>query len=655
MKRADAADGPYAAKWKAGRKPIGIHSDDPTTLSEPNGPGRARQRHLSFDLAVDFTTRQLRGSVTVTAVRGPAGEESGELVLDTRGQEISKITIGGFPCKFVLGDERDHLGRPLHITIPGGAEGSEAQVCIEYATQPPQPSGEGGCSALQFLSASQTQDKKLPYLFSQCQFIHARSLVPCQDTCEAKVTYDARIACPAELTPLMSAVRSDVPEELSEPPQSAATPDGCAGKWNAWRFTQTVPVPTYLIAIVCGGISSRRIGPRSHVWCEPSMLDACQHEFSDHTEKFIQAGEELCGPYEWGVYDLLVLPPSFPYGGMENPCLTFVTPSLIAGDRSQVGVVAHEISHSWSGNLVTNHTWEHFWLNEGLTVFTEMKIVEAVLGLEEAALAKQVRWSTLEPDVRHFGEEHPFTCLMPDLSGGIDPDDAFSTVPYAKGSACLEYLQTQAGGRQVFEPFIRAYIKKFRHQTVTTVEFRAEYEGAFPEVAKSIDWDQLFYAPGMPPHTMHIDQGPLLEAERLAEAWSAADASGGDCSQLPSIDGWPSGKVCAFLDCLMAREQPLKAATAAALCTRYQFFKANAEIRYRSICIAFRAGWDGAVAACEDMAYVGRMKFARPLYKALKDFDYPRAVALFEKHRAGYHPITAKMVQRDLDEQRAAS
>eukprot|EP00756_Hemistasia_phaeocysticola_P066047 Hpha_TRINITY_DN8969_c0_g1::TRINITY_DN8969_c0_g1_i2::g.80763::m.80763/K01254/LTA4H; leukotriene-A4 hydrolase len=435
--------GPHETARRAKARAL-PESGDPSTLSEPFGVGKVRQRHLNLEVAVDFPRRQLIGAVTVTAIRGAGCSDACELVLDSSGFNVANTYVEGKAVPFRFGELKPALGTPLHVSVPGGPEDSEVKVRIEYATA----AGEG-CSALQWLPPAQTSGKKHPYLFSQCEAIHARSMVPCQDTCAAKVTYEATIAAPLELTVLMSAVRQGDATPLPSPPAGVSPENapGCdSGKWAVTRFEQKIAVPSYLVAIVCGKLGSRRIGPRSHVWSEEELLDACEHEFKEHTEKFLAAGEELCGPYVWGVYDLLVLPPSFPYGGMENPCLTFVTPSLIAGDRSQVSVVAHEIAHSWSGNLVTNRSWEHFWLNEGLTVFTEIKLVEKVLGAEQSALSAQIRLNGLGGAIKQFGETHGFTSLVPDLSHGINPDDCFSVVPYAKGWACFDELQTKAGG-----------------------------------------------------------------------------------------------------------------------------------------------------------------------------------------------------------------
>jgi len=475
-------------------------------------------------------------------------------------------------------------------------------------------------------------------------------MIPCQDTCAAKVTYEATIAAPQELTVLMSAVRQGDATPLPSAPAgvSAESVPGCgSGKWAVTRFEQKIPVPSYLIAVVCGKLASRRIGPRSHVWSEEELLDVSEHEFKEHTEKFLSAGEELNGPYMWGVYDLLVLPPSFPYGGMENPCLTFVTPSLIAGDRSQVSVVAHEIAHSWSGNLVTNRTPEHFWLNEGLTVFTEIKIVEKVLGSDSATILTSDNMAACRQSVDRFGKDHNYTRLVPDLSGHQDPDDSFSVIPYAKGMSMFTELQRLAGGRPAFEPFVRAYLKKFALGTVDSNDLREFYTEHFPEASAKIDWDTWFYAPGHPISEPEIDPAPGAAAAKLAEAWVEVRGDARKAKELEDISGWPSLKVCAFLDNLQGKD--LDKGTAQLLCETYSLFEKNMEVRQRAIVLALKAGWDGAIGPCERMAVsIGRMKYTRPLYRALHATDPKRARALFDANKDTYHPICTKMLTKEL-------
>jgi len=651
-------------------------SADPSTLSEPLGPGRVRVAHHQLDLTVDFVGRRLLGQVDYHCIcnsAAPADGESWELVLDASSDLlITEVSVDGAlldSSKWSRDEARRHevLGLALRVKLPKGSPGERLVARVAYETAAPGDNGEGGCSALQWLTPEQTAGKKFPYVFSQCQAIHARAMLPCQDTCECKATYSATVRCPAELTPLMSAVKTAGPKPCEQPDWE--TPAGCGKDWVQHSFEQKVPIPAYLIAVVCGALESRRVGPRTQIWSEKEMVEECAWEFAD-TEKFVAAGEVLCGPYAWGVYDLLILPPSFPYGGMENPCLTFCTPTLLAKDKSQVHVVAHEVAHSWSGNLVTNETWEHFWLNEGLTVFTELKILRDVYGPEEAALQLANRLKSLSESVNHFGKDHNFTRLIPDLSGGGDPDDAFSTIPYIKGMSLFCLLESLVGGDAKFQPFLRAYFEHFGGKTVTSEgmrEFFLEYFNkkaeTDPEVAAAmkgpvaaLDWERLFQAPGMPDYIPPCDAAPLEEARLLAERWSKA---GGDAAALAAfsskdVEGWSTTKLIAFLDSLLSDSEDGGGNLPAVACERmaecYGLLKANCELRFRYLRLALGAGWAGAKDSAVDLATSqGRMKFTRPIYRALKNFDAKLARETFAKHRSSYHPICCKMVAKDLE------
>lgn len=396
------------------------------------------------------------------------------------------------------------------------------------------------------------------------------------------------------------------------------------------------------------------------------MVDACAWEFAE-TEKYLLAAEGLCGPYTWGVYDLVVLPPSFPFGGMENPCVTFVTPTLLANDRSQVHVVAHEISHSWSGNSVTNVTLEHSWLNEGLTVFTELKIEREVHGTEEAQLQLAIRLRELEESVVHFGEDHNFTRLVPDLGGNTDPDDAFSTVPYIKGMALFCLLEKLVGGEAKFQPFLRAYFVHFAGKVVSSQSMRDYFLEYFqhqaltdPEVATALrgpiaalDWERLWKAPGLPDFMPLVDSALLEEATALATSWLKA---GEDATRLSvfsprDLEGWMSSKVTVFLDTLARRTQDksLPVVAIRRMQEVYGLLSANCELRFRFLRLGLAARWTGAVDPAVTMAISqGRMKFTRPLYRALKAFDVELAKETFSKHRSCYHPLCRKMVSLDL-------
>ena len=316
----------------------------------------------ALDHEISFAKGILEGSIELTlrAVR----EGVSHVVLDSRSLSITKVTgADGAALDFDVGSKgrrSEALGEALDVQLGKALDaGDSAVVRIAYSTAP-------DAVAIQFLSPQQTQGKQHPYLFTQCQAIHARCLMPCQDTPGVKSRYTAKLTVPAPLTALMSAVPDD------------AEPKEAEGK-RCFSFTQKVPIPSYLLAIACGNLVARRIGPRSHVWSEPEAIEACAFEFTD-TEKFLSIGEKLWGEYFWGIYDLLVLPPSFPYGGMENPCLTFVTPTLLAGDKSLAATVAHEVTHSWFGNLCTNRSWECFWLSLDCHCLGSLDFVSLLFG-----------------------------------------------------------------------------------------------------------------------------------------------------------------------------------------------------------------------------------------------------------------------------------
>lgn len=320
--------------------------------------------HLSLALEVNFANSSL-GGVAKWRVRVVAKGGARAVVLDVKRLEIGGIAIDGEAVEPATVAESDVLGTALSVPIPAAkaTHGTTFELAIEYVAT-------SASTAVQWLPPEQTAGKKHPYMFTQCQAIHARALVPCHDSPSAKFTYDAALRVPSWATALMSARRAG----------DGATKGGEAGL-HEFRFEQPVSIPSYLLAIAVGELEGRPIGPRSTAWSEPSMIEAVASEFGQDTEGFLQHAEAISGePYAWGIYDVLCLPPSFPYGGMENPCLTFCTPTLLAGDRSLVGVIAHEIAHSWTGNLITNKTWEHFWLNEGWTVWLERNILARAAG-----------------------------------------------------------------------------------------------------------------------------------------------------------------------------------------------------------------------------------------------------------------------------------
>ena len=362
---------------------------DPHSFARPN---ETRVTHVALDLTADFTQRRLRGTARLTIDRPSPGvsraPNAPALVLDTRALTIKRVADDqGAPLAFELGGEQPFLGQPLTITLGD----KTTAVTIEYETSP-------DAAAVQWLAPEQTSGKKLPFLFTQGQAILTRTWIPTQDSPGIRQTYEAIIRVPRTMRAVMSAGPAGEP---------AVGADGNV----AYAFRMEQPIPPYLIALAIGDITVKPIGKRSAVYAEPAVIDRAVAEFAE-VEGMIAAAERLYGPYRWGVYDILVLPPSFPYGGMENPRLTFATPTILAGDKSLVSLVAHELAHSWSGNLVTNAAWDDFWINEGFTTYLESRIMEELRGKRYADMLRQLGRQDLAQAIADAGgPESPDTRL----------------------------------------------------------------------------------------------------------------------------------------------------------------------------------------------------------------------------------------------------
>lgn len=623
---------------------------DPSSLSNFSS---VRVVSSNFELDVDFDRKVVEGFASLEAQVEAAAP--GQLILDTRDLTIHSVVhkddSTATELRFEFGEAHAVLGTPLIISLPPDLpKGKQLLVGIRFSTSPTS-------SAIQFLDPEQTAGGKQPYLFTQCQAIHARALVPCQDSPAAKMAYSAVVQVPAALTALMSAV----PVEGDAPGVSHLSDIHHAYPTRRFAFQQKVPIPPYLLALAVGELESRELSSRSRVWSEPSMVEAGAYEFAE-TAKFLDAGESIAGEYVWGRYDLLLLPPSFPYGGMENPCMTFVTPTLLAGDRSLTNVVAHEIAHSWTGNLVTNASWEHFWLNEGFTVFLERSILGVLHGPSMMQFHAASGARMLADEVSRLGPTHPHTRLVPSLQGGVDPDEVFSKVPYEKGFWFLYYLQELVGGQDQFLPFLRAYLQRFRFSTLDSLQFKSFFLQHFAalDAVKQIDWDTWFYAPGLPPVSNVYDTSLADAAFELAKLWHTCDVMGIGSVDRPAgvkpsdVENWSSEQLCAFLDKLAEYRSmtPLHRKVAEALAEVYGLYDMrNCEIR---------AAWYRLVIAAEDEAVLphvtdmlrsqGRMKYLRPLYRALYRSKMGKELArtTFEEARASYHPIAQKMVAADL-------
>jgi len=593
--------------------PLAAQANDPNSYAQPD---QVRVTHLDLDLAIDFPHRQLDGQATLKLEW--ANPQAQSLVLDTRDLEIARIEALGSdgkatPLTYALAPRDKELGSKLTIAAPT----HPARVRIVYTTSP-------GASGLQWLTPAQTADKTAPFMFSQSESIHARSWVPLQDSPAVRFTYDAHVTAPKNIRVVMSAI-NDANHPL----------DG------DFRFDQPHPIPSYLLAIGAGDIAVKETGPRSAVYAEPSVVAKAAHEFED-TEKLIATTEQLYGPYAWGRYDILVLPPSFPFGGMENPNMTFATPTVLVGDKSLVSLVSHELAHSWSGNLVTSAAWRDIWLNEGFTTYVQGRITEAVYGKaladEEALLSARALQKSIGTMPANAQK------LAPDPRG-LGGDDALSDVAYDKGSWFLRTLE-QRFGRDNFDAYLKGYFAHFAFQSITT-EQMLDYmkPHLIDRYPGKMGWDEVqawVYGEGIP------KDAPLPDSPRFnaIDKERSAFLAGTLAADKLDAKGWNTQEWMYFLDRLpdVAPLDKLRQLDAAWHLTGTP----NAEIGMRWYTHAIDAG-DKAVwpAAAEHMVRIGRLYLTTPLYKALVKTPEGLAFAeqVYAKAKPGYHPLTQQAVE----------
>jgi leukotriene A-4 hydrolase/aminopeptidase len=574
-------------------------------------PQQIATRHLTLDLTVDFDRQVLAGTATLDLERR---DDSETLVLDTRDLVIESVQAGSDAAlaevPFTLGDRDDILGTPLSITLPANAD----RVAVTYRTVP-------GASGLQWLTPRQTAGKQHPFLFSQAQAIHARSFVPVQDTPAVRFTYEATVRVPPGLRAVMSADNS--PELATD---------------GVYRFRMPQPIPSYLLAIAAGDLDFQAMGERTGVYAEPSLLAAAAEEFAD-TERMLEIAEQEYGPYRWGRYDLLILPPSFPFGGMENPRLSFITPTVIAGDRSLVALIAHELAHSWSGNLVTNASWRDLWLNEGFTTYLTNRIMQQVYGDRRYRMEMALGLATLEEAIDQLPA--PDERLVPDVQGR-DPDVVFSEIPYQKG-ALLLYEIEQRVGREAFDAFLLDYFDRFQFQSLTTEAFLAHLEqtlaAAHPEAVDLARVRSWIYEPGIPDGAPAPTSDAFARIHPVRDAWLAGDVAAAD---IDTAD-WTFHEWKYFLDGMPSQ---LADAQLAALDEAFRLTEAgNNEIAFSWLRIAIRNDYAPANDRLEDfLVQIGRNKFVSPLYRGLVDAGRREdAQRIFELARPGYHPLTVKL------------
>ncbi len=582
---------------------------DPHSFANPD---EARVVHLDLALTVDFDARRLEGTATLDLALAP---DARALVLDTRGLTIHAITdASGIALPFALAAADPLLGSALHIDVSSGA----TQVVVRYTTGP-------DAGALQWLAPAQTAGGAHPFLFTQGHALETRSWIPTQDSPAVRHTYAARITVPTALVAAMSAERL--------PPVVA--PDG---ETRVFSFTMREPIPPYLIALAVGDLAFRATGPRTGVFAEPALIERAAHEFAE-IERMIDAAESLLGAYRWGRFDVMVMPPSFPYGGMENPRLTFTSPSLLAGDRSLTTVVAHELAHAWAGNLVVNATWDDFWLNEGFTVYVELRMNELLWGHERAGMLKTYGWRELGAEIERLGPSSPDTRLHYDMRGR-DPVVGVTAIPYLKGVAFLWTLELSVG-RARFDPWLRGWFDRHAFGSVTTedlvIDLRAHLFGDAPPV----DLDRWLHQPGLPEEAAP-PPSPALER---VDAGARAFLAGAPAVSL-GAGAWCAQEWRHFLGTLLGQ---VPAERLAELDEVFALSESeNTEVLFAWLRVAARCRHAPALPViARFLGKNGRGKYLRPLYTELLASDEGAALArrVYAEARPRYHAV----VQTALD------
>lgn len=561
-------------------------------------------KHLDLDITVDFETKQIAGRASWT-ISNKAHAKT--FNLDTYDLTIDSTVVDGTSTPHILGGFVEHLGSALRIPIDSNSK----TIDIYYHT------GKNA-RALQWLEPQQTNGKKHSFLFTQSESIYARSWIPCPDGPGIRFTYEADVKVPNGLMALMSA---------ENPQQVHAN--------GIYHFTMNVPIPAYLMALAVGDIEFRKIDERTGVYAEPTMIDKAAYEFAE-VGNMVTTAEKLYGPYRWGRYDALVLPPGFPIGGMENPKLTFCTPTIIAGDRSLMNLIAHELAHNWSGNLVTNATWDDFWLNEGFTVYFERRITEAMTDRSYVDMLWELGYQDLEKEVADLGKDSKDTWLKLELKGR-DPDDGLTDIPYEKGAAFLRLIEENVG-RARMDTFLNKYFNEHAFKTITTEKFLAYLDKNLLKgdsaLYKKLDIKAWVYGPGIPANCPRVNP----ERFKKVDDTRAAFLNGTTTDKLVTTN-WSTNE---WLHFLRKMPKPLKQEQMLALDKQFHFTTSgNSEIADLWYVMAVAADYKPAYTAMDNfLSRVGRRKFLEPLYgEMMVTGKQEMARSIYAKYRSNYHPL----------------
>nr|XP_010922490.1 leucine aminopeptidase isoform X1 [Elaeis guineensis] len=605
---------------------------DPHSFADASHPFAT---HVSLTFYLDFATSTILGSALLTL----PSPHMGPLTLDTRSlsnlSALDPLSLSPLPFSLSPSNPDPVLGQSLTVSLS-----SHSSLLLTFSTTP-------ASSALQWLSPAQTSSRSYPFVYTQCLSIHARSIFPCQDTPAARIRYSAKLNLPRPLSAVMAAThlarRDPAPGEAGP-----ACPDAfwCSQDRVVEEFSMNQPIPPYLFAFAAGDIGFRDVGPRTRVYVEGgiAVLDAAAREFAG-TEEMIRVGEALFGPYEWERFDLLVLPPSFPYGGVENPRMVFLTPTVIRGDASGAQLVAHELAHSWTGNLITNKTNEDSWLNEGFTTYAERRIVEMVQGEERAALNTGIGWWALNEEMERFKDNMEFTKLKPKLAG-MDPDEVYSQVPYEKGFQFLWRIERQIG-RPAFDEFLKKYISTFKFQSIDTETFLEFLKANVPGIENQIDLKLWVEGTGIPSDAMEPVSTIYTKIVSLAKDFNA-----GRMPREDEVADWLGQEWQLYLENL---PKAVEASQVAALDARYRLAESRDwEVKVAFLQLAISSGCKEYFGEVEKtLKQVGRMKYLRPLYTALvqgtgRDEEKMLAKRIFAEAHDGYHPIAQGVVESIL-------
>ena len=584
-------------------------------------PTEARVTHIALDLALDFEAQSVFGTATLDV---DAADGVDRIVLDSDGLQVAGVTDGlGNVLEWDMGEPVEGKGEPLTIELGEMTGPGLQQVVVAYTSAPE-------AEALQWLAPEQTAGGKHPFLFSQGQAILNRTWIPTQDSPGIRQTWEARITAPEPLTVVMSGIGQGDPQAVREGEDT-----------RAFTFRMDKPVAPYLIAIAAGDIVHRDLGPRTGVWAEPQMIDAAAEELAD-TEAMVDAAESLYGEYRWGRYDMIVLPPSFPYGGMENPVMTFLTPTFIAGDRSNTGLIAHELAHSWSGNLVTYASWRDGWLNEGVTSYIESRISEKVFGETRAAQERALSFAQIETMLEDEGADSPLTAMR--TPEGTSPFDTAGAAIYDKGAVFLHTVESIVG-REKFDAWLTRWFDAHAFEPATSEMFLADMRKSLiqgdQELEDRLMLDEWVYGAGLPDNVARPD--PQVFAAVDAAAIAYADDRMLDAA---AWRDWSGAEQQRFMSRLP--EQIGKAELARLDSTLGLSETGNNEVLFLWLKLALANRYDPAVpVAREFLSGVGRNKFVQPLFETLTEQgEWGMAIArpLYEKTRPGYHSYTRGQV-----------